>query len=413
MYVWSKCDNLKLVPWLCPQLEKHLWEAFDHVLYHIYHVKLPEGLSFSDMLAVAQVADRCQVPSCLDNVKQRFSTTQPEDLSWHDVSTFYSMADTLREGVLAAAREPFAETLIARFKAFEEAWREDDLRAAFLDLPQAAVEVLAASDKLQVVSENTVATALASWVAHDAKHRGAAALRLAQHIRLQHLTQAYVAHVLLKLPHIGQHISAQRLAAALQRAKTCPVVRVRIKLDAEPARAAMPAGFENEFSWQLPTRDVLQLVETLLEGAKAGGIGSPLFHYNGFQLQMWFQAGISTTKQVPCLWLWLSVYGCPQLGKLVQVQYVDVAGSILMPASQGHRNVFTPSTFRVGRTAGLGAKALCCGARTIALGAGAVHDEQTLLAALGHPASEPSGPFTTPAAPRQYLELTCRVTRCE
>ncbi len=81
------------------------------------------------------------------------------------------------------------------------------LGTAFLELPLSGCSGGAGSlqtVKLQVVSENTVATALlASWVAHDSEQRKAATARLVHHIRLHHVTQAYVAGMLLQLPRIG------------------------------------------------------------------------------------------------------------------------------------------------------------------------------------------------------------------
>ncbi len=73
------------------------------------------------------------------------------------------------------------------------------------------MEALAALDELHVVSENTLATALATWLAHDLPGRAAAGAQLLELVRLQHLSQCYVREVLPHLPGLGQHLTVQQL----------------------------------------------------------------------------------------------------------------------------------------------------------------------------------------------------------
>ena len=45
-----------------PQLDPALWDPFEQqLLYHIYHDALPDGLGLSQVLQLAQLADRFQV----------------------------------------------------------------------------------------------------------------------------------------------------------------------------------------------------------------------------------------------------------------------------------------------------------------------------------------------------------------
>ena len=156
-----------------------------------------------------------QVPSCLESCSQRLLAMQPGDLSWEDVAAFYSMPDSLREGVLKEAVKVFAGRLRTSFLCLEEAWRDQALRDAFLQLPLGAVEALAAMDDLQVVSDNTVALALASWLAAH-KTRLAAAPALLAHLRLHQLSQCYLGDVLPQLPGLGAGVTVEQMFAAAQ-----------------------------------------------------------------------------------------------------------------------------------------------------------------------------------------------------
>jgi hypothetical protein len=103
------------------------------------------------------------VTTLLEAGNAYFAATAASSLTWADVATFYSMEASLREGVLQQGPGmPVTDKLRSTFLCLEEAWRDEDLRGAWLDLPLPAVELLAAMDELQVVSENAVATALAS-----------------------------------------------------------------------------------------------------------------------------------------------------------------------------------------------------------------------------------------------------------
>jgi hypothetical protein len=152
------------------------------------------------------------VPSCLEACNRRFQGAAADGVSWADLHTFYNMPDTLRGGVLKQAGEVFAAKLRAAYLHLEEAWREDALRGQFCGLPLGAVEALAALDELQVVSENTVAAALATWLAHGLPGRRAAGKQLLGLVRLQHLSQCYVREVLLHLPGLGEHLTVEQAA---------------------------------------------------------------------------------------------------------------------------------------------------------------------------------------------------------
>jgi hypothetical protein len=229
-----------------------------------------------------------QVPGCLKSCTGRLQSAAAADVSWEDLHAFYGMPDTLRAGVLKQACKVFAAKLSAAFLCLEEAWRDDALRQQFCELPLAAVEALAALDELQVVSENTVATALATWLAHDLEGRLATGQQLLGHIRLQHLSQAYVQGVLPHLPGLGQHLTMQRLLEALRYEKVSAGSRHRVdQLKAMKPPRAQPASTGLSFEWYVSTADLLQLVEEVLqpEPGKGSLLCSSVHWYNGFQLR--------------------------------------------------------------------------------------------------------------------------------
>jgi hypothetical protein len=151
------------------QLHPTLWLCMlDHLLYHMYHDSLPEGLTPGQALQLMQLADRLDVPCCTKHCSKYFTTVDSQLVSWDDVNSYYSLPASLQERKeFTAAARAFRTKMHSSYTALGEAWGDKELRATFLQLPLAAVEEVASSDDLQVVSENVVATALASWVAHS------------------------------------------------------------------------------------------------------------------------------------------------------------------------------------------------------------------------------------------------------
>jgi hypothetical protein len=258
------------------------------------------------------------VPSCLEACNRRFQGAAADGVSWADLNTFYSMPDTLRGGVLKQAGEVFAAKLRAAYLHLEEAWRDDALRLQFCELPLGAVEALAALDELRVISENTVAAALATWLAHDLPGRRAAGKQLLGLIRLQHLSQCYVREVLPRLPGLGEHLSVEQLLEALQYEKVPAVRRRHIEsLAALKPPRAQPASRRLRFEWRISTASLMELVQQALQPEPAlGRVESGVHRYNGFALQAVACTGFSSAGGAPYMYIILEASVPPELAKL-------------------------------------------------------------------------------------------------
>jgi hypothetical protein len=276
------------------QLDPSLWDTMlDHLLYHVYHGSLPLNLSAGQLMQLLQLSDRLDVPSCLEECSKRFKLLTAKDITLDHVVAFYSLPAGLRESSsLQAAADVMREQLISEFETLEEAWSDEERTDTFLQLPLAAVEELAACDDLQVVSENTVATALGCWVAYDVANRARHGAALLKHIRLQHLTQAYVADVLMQLPGIGQHVSMQHVLKALQYSRASESARAAVvKAAGERAKPDSTAA-KLKFDWLFDLADILELVEGQLGPDGAGGtLRSAPQWYNGFRLELIIEVG--------------------------------------------------------------------------------------------------------------------------
>jgi hypothetical protein len=123
------------------QLDPSLWDTFlDHLLYHMYHGSLPQGLAPGQVLHTLQLADRLGVPACVSSCRDYFGSVADDAISWEDVSSFYSLPEGLRESPdMAAAAKAFSKKLRSSYVQLEEAWRDEQLRDAFLQLPLPAV----------------------------------------------------------------------------------------------------------------------------------------------------------------------------------------------------------------------------------------------------------------------------------
>lgn len=259
-----------------------MYSTTSSAIHSIVHAMLSICLMCTILSAVIDAsASLLQVAGCLAACQGLLQAMNAADLTWDDVATFYAMEDSLREGVLQAAGRVVVDKLRGRYLCLEEACRDPEAIEAFLQLPLGAVEALAAMDDLQVASENTVATALAAWLAAHPGREDAASLLL-QHLRLHHLTQAYVGDALLRLPGIGKHVTMQRLAAALQyrAAKSC-IKGAETTL--KPARPAPSSRFC--FEWQVPVADVNRLFHSYAYGGSSifskSLLTSPVHMYNG------------------------------------------------------------------------------------------------------------------------------------
>jgi hypothetical protein len=325
-----------------------------------------------------------QVPGCLDACNQRFQgVAAPDDVSWADLHAFYSMPDTLRAGVLKQAGQVFADKLKAAYLCMEEAWRDDVLRQQFCKLPLGAVEALAALDELKMVSENTVATALATWLAHDLPGREAAGAQLLGHIRLHHLSQCYVREVLPHLPGLGQHLTVQQLLGALQYVQTPAASRGRLETLAalKPARA-QPSSTGLGFEWRVSTAGLLQLVQQALQPEPAWGrLEGDLHRYNGFALRPVAETGRSASNK-PYLFVSLEVGVPPELSKQPSIASTCalVSGTVQVPGSHAGELVNVRLDWRLRPSK---SKPICRAyVWKLQLGEGAVHDMGTLVAAL-------------------------------
>jgi hypothetical protein len=406
------------------QLDPALWDAFEQrLLYHIYHDELPGALGLSDVLQLAQLADRfqvgrreaclaagpcawralvipaerpssrvslrphlralLQVPGCLDACNQRIQGAAADDVSWADLHAFYSMPDTLRTGVLKQAGKVFAAKLTAAYVRLEEAWRDDALRRQFCELPLGAVKALAALDELQVVSENTVATALATWLAHDLPGRHAVGKQLLGHIRLHHLSQCYVSEVLPHLPGLGQHLTVQQLLGVVQHEKVTDAAnRGRIEaLAAVKAPRAQPSSTGLAFEWRVSTAGLLRLAQQALQPKPSWGrVEGDLHRYNGFALRPVADTALNKTNK-PYLYVHLEVAVPPELSKQpsdIASSSVLVSGTVQVPGAQAGQVVslgldWSLQAYRSKRWAYVW---------QLQLGEVAVHDMGTLVAAL-------------------------------
>jgi hypothetical protein len=325
------------------------------------------------------------VPGCLDACNQRFQGVAADDVSWADLHAFYSMPDTLRAGVLKQAGEVFAGKLRAAYLCLEEAWRDDELRQQFCELPLGAVEALAALDELQVVSENTVATALATWLAHDLTGRQAAGKQLLGHIRLQHLSQCYVREVLPHLPGLGQHLTLEQALGVVQYVQAPAASRGCLEtLAALKAARAQPSSRHLGFEWRISTAGLLRLVQQALQHAAAcGRKEGDLHRYNGFALRPVADTifNSSTNKPYPYLWVHLEVGVPPELSKQpsdIASSSALVSGTVQVPGAQAGEMVslgldWSLKAYRSTRRAYVW---------QLQLEEGAVHDLGTLVAAL-------------------------------
>ncbi len=322
------------------------------------------------------------MPSCLRDCNQRFQGAAAGDVSWADLHAFYSMPDTLRAGVLKQAGEVFAAKLRAAYLCLEEAWRDDALRQQFCELPLGAVEALAALDELQVVSENTVATALATWLAHDPTGRQAAGKQLLGHIRLQHLSQCYVREVLPHLPGLGQHLTLEQLLGVVQYVQTPAASRGRLEtLAAFKAARAQPSSTGLAFEWRVSTAGLLRLAQQALQPEPAWGrLEGDLHRYNGFVLRPAAETLLGSSSNKPLLFVHLEVSVPLELSKQPSIASSSalVSGMVQVPGAQAGQVVslgldwWTVPTNFVRRTY----------IRQLQLGEGAVHDLGTLAAAL-------------------------------
>jgi hypothetical protein len=325
------------------------------------------------------------VPGCLRACNQHFQGAAADDVSWADLHAFYSMPDTLRAGVLKQAGQVFAAKLRATYLRLEEAWRDDDddeLMQRFCELPLGAVEALAGLDELQVVSENTVATALATWLAHDMTGRQAAGAQLLGHIRLHHLSQCYVREVLPHLPGLGQHLTLEQALGALQYVQTPAASRGRLKTLAalKPPRA-LPSSTDLGFEWRVSTAGLLQLVQQALQPKPAWGrLEGGLHRYNGFALQPVACTGRIGTK--PYLFVCLEVGVPPELSEEPSIASTCalVSGTVQVPGSHAGQLVSMGLDWRLRPSK---SKSICrADIWLLQLGEGAVHDLGTLVAAL-------------------------------
>lgn len=334
------------------------------------------------------------------------SSTASQDLTWDDVDTFYAMEPSLRGDVLAGAGKVVVEKLRGTFLCLEEAWRDEELRETFLQLPLAAVEAIAAMDELQVLSENTVATALASWVAADPSSREEAGPALLRHLRLHHLTQAYIGGVLLKLPGIGKHVTVEQLAAVAQYSKASAWGRARARAfqSLKPARSGIPPSSQLLLEWQIPLADLMHSVkhclareacctattslgptENLVSQATSDwAVQGPDSFYNGFRLTL--ASGIPPRAQAVAVALLVSAEVASGLPgacflpagltavelQVCRVEWTVPDGLLQAPFVVGARQC------RVEDTDHLAA----CQLRMLDVGPGAVHDALSLLAGL-------------------------------
>ncbi len=410
------------LPLPLPQLDPSLWPAFEHLLHCMYHDELPQGLSVAQLLQALRLADRFQAPTCLAACNQQLQGKRAHELSWPDLHAFYSTEASLQEGVLAGAAQPFSAKLRGAFTAFEEAWRDDKLRAVFLDLPLPAVQELAALDELQVASENTVATALAAWLQHGAGgERLEAAGLLLQHLRLQHLTQAYVGDVLLQLCGLGSVLQQQPglLVAAMQYSQASAAARQRVPalLDMKRCRPQPVACRELHFTWRPSLEEVAHLVQRRLQEGRKGRLSSPVQRWNGFLLQLEIQAG-TTMAKLPTLFVTLCVGADPDAccscaaAPGASLRSAAVRGALQLPGPvSGSSN-----TFSLDMAASGAWQRTELDVRRVKLGDGAVRDSATLVAALtqaGRSVRSVDAPAPQGRVRElQELPIRCTVTEC-
>lgn len=392
---------------LSTQLDPSLWDCMlDHLLYQMYHLKLPSGLTTADVLRLLVLADRLLVARCIRECNAYFARVPPPPISWDDVSAYYSLPDALRSSAdLTAAAEGFSSKLAGAFRGdFGEAWSDPELRTIFLQLPKAAVEQLAAMD-LEVVSENVVATALASWIAHDRGSRLSAGQDLALLLRLAHLSQAYTKDVLMHLPGIGEHITRQMLLDALQYRQATMGTLLALGPACFPSGPRPPsAGPLLEFRWTVSLSNMLELVEACLAEDSHGEFSSPDLYYNGFMVRATMRT-THNTSGAPYLYLLLSVgaRAGDAPGDVIPVRHVDVRGDVMMPGVlEGLWHRYSQGS--VCRSADPSCPEVDVCLRSIALGEGCVRDAATLVAAVCKNPSDTSS-LTIPAPPNVVARL--------
>lgn len=352
-----------------------------------------------------------QVPGCKDSCNEYFRAASAEQLSWEDVDAFYSMPATLREGVLAeAAGQVILQKLHSTFGCLEEVVRDPDLWVTFLQLPKGAVEALAAMDNLQVVSENTVALAVACWLAaHES--RLPAAPELLNLLRLHHLTHSFLRHVLRHLAGLGEALTLQHCLDAWGYAAAPASCRSSLYQGFKPARQC-PASTELSFQWRVRVSDVVNFIQAQIapDSNEESILRSNIWHwYNGFKLGIFMFTRPSAPS--PRVLHACVVATCSTEGGLSNVPSVDIQGSVSMHAGPDGAQLKHSQLMLYGSKADNATRFLA-----IQLGQDHVHDAASLMAAIVAPGPivvGPQPPVSIELAATPELLLTCTITSCK
>jgi hypothetical protein len=297
----------------------------EHLLFFLYHNRLPEGLAPSDILALMQVADRFGAQLCLAACGAHFSADDMPALEWDDVAAFYALPESLidQEGPVSTARAAFEKVLLQKFVKFEEGWRDQATRGAFLELPLAAVQVVASHPLLEAVSENTLSTALLQWHDHERAARRQHSRALAQLITPQRLSHSYFEHIFCRA--FEDSLSIKDVAAVASYHAAPEKVKQRMEALLPPPRPAMPTPHKQTLRIDIPVTDLLKMVTHQANiqsqpqhshkrkppGTPPDRIDSPPIFINGFYVTLFLRmvrvTGSSPSRFMLCI-------GCePQL----------------------------------------------------------------------------------------------------
>ncbi len=113
---------------------------------------------------------RYQLRRCVESCAAAIFSLEPALLPWPDVLAMLQLPPGLREsGVFAAVAAHAHAAVFTALGRLAAAWMDARARCRLLMLPAHALLALLARDDLEVVSENTVYTAVASWISTHAK----------------------------------------------------------------------------------------------------------------------------------------------------------------------------------------------------------------------------------------------------
>ena len=151
-------------------------DAAEAMLRCAYTGAAPPGAPPERLLATMVLADRYQLRGVAEACRAAILAADAARMSWGAALALLHLPPGLQEvDAFGGLADKAHERVWQDFHHLDAAFQRAPLRAAFLQLPRAAVERLVASDELRCVSENAVFLAVASWLRARVREARAAA----------------------------------------------------------------------------------------------------------------------------------------------------------------------------------------------------------------------------------------------